>query len=212
MSVEKYTKRVEMMIKQQGAFFPVLVICVIMVFPLITLGFYMPKDFKEELSFFRLIQLILPGLAPFWEIQFLNNWINKKGSELYYFIEPHPWKESFFLDIMFIVFVLSAYGILSAFGMDVKKEYIKIVLLCMILQIAALLLLIMFKSIILALGGVEALLCVLSFNDKSPFYWNLENPFAAKYHLIDTSVVVIVLLLVVTILLFMLKSRFGSST
>lgn len=205
MSVKRTAKQLKIVIRQQGAYFPVLGACVLVVFPAVILGYYLPKDFKENLLLLKLIQLMVPMLCAFWEVQFLHMWITKKGRELLFFTEPHPWKYALALNLFFDILALCAYGILYLFGMNTEREGIRIFLLCLILQGAAMLFLNMFQSVALALGAAEALLCALCFYGKSPFYWSLENPFAAKYHLVQISLTAVVVLSAVNILIF----RFG---
>lgn len=207
MSFKRYAYQFKIILKQQGAFLPFLIVLIVLVFPIGLLSYYIAKDYKVPIIVLKQVEMFIPVFSLFWEVNLLDYWTCRKHFEILYYIEPNPWKQAYMLNILYDLFVLLAFGVISVGGIDTKREYIKIFLLCLIIQCVALMFLNLLKSVSLTIGASEAVLCYLIFFSKSPFYYRLADPFAPKVHLIQISIVSIVVLTAINILLFKFKDK-----
>lgn len=205
MFVERCAKKIKIAVKQQGFWFWVVSLCILAGFPLAIRTYYAPSGFKKDLSALKSIQILIPAMSFIWELQLMENWIKGKKSDLLNFTEPKPWKAAMVFDLFFLLLTLAAYGIVGGFGLKIKSECIKTVLLSLLIQSAAFLLIILMKSQVLTLASSEIMLCYLSFGSRSPFFWNREQPLSTK-HIIVYSVLVIVILWSISIVYLWIKN------
>lgn len=175
MFVERCAKKIKIAVKQQGIWFWAVSVCVLAGFPLAVRAYYAPGNFKNELHALRAIQILIPAVSFIWELQFMENRINGKKSDLINFIDPKPWKTAIVFDILFLFLTIVSYGVVGSFGLKIKSECEKTILLSVLIQSAAFLLIILMKSQVLTLAVTEVLLACLSFESKSPFLWNREH-------------------------------------
>lgn len=207
MSAEKIKQRVKASLKIQELYLPLIAFLILVVFPIIITAYYMPKNFQGDIMTLQLIQLILPLLSPLWIIKVLQCWLIGVSSEILYFVEPHPLRYACAFAILFDVLVAAFYGIIRLIGMKFGKEWIKIVLLCLIIQGVTMFLLLIFKSVTLAYGGAVFALYALCFLNKSPFLWNIEETPLTDRHMIRFALFAIAALTVINLFSFSLWKR-----
>lgn len=174
MSYKGIGKRINIFIKNQIILFLFQLILLVIIFPLVIYAIYSPSEFRMDLSIYKLVQVVAILMAGFYEIEVLKNWYGGKNSEIMWFYDKKPWIYAAFFNLIYCFEILSGITIINYLGIKIKYEWIDVIGLCMMSQLAGAITVKNCKDEVI--GKILSVVAVIigSFYSRSSFFWQNE--------------------------------------